>query len=134
MGLNGMDVPGYFVDEAAEFDEEQELPSLVGGRVRYGTHLTLEEAADAIIFGHLRTVTSREEKSDVLTTWKYKNRISREVYTASGYPDPSIRQGMFTRSLNRTSPHLNSRDGLARNTARQERSIAIRLDTGYTDG
>lgn len=132
--MTGFHPTGYFVDEMAEEAAEEALPSLVGNRVRCGTHLALEEAADEILFGYLRTVSSREDKSDVLTPWKLKNRIGREVYTASGFPDPSIRKGMFTRSLNRTSPHLNSRDGLARNTARQERSIAIRLDTGSADG
>jgi hypothetical protein len=103
----------------------QSLPGCTG-RIRYGTHLALEEAADAILYDHLRTITSREEKSDILTTWKLKNRIGREVYTASGFPDSSVRSGMFHRVLNRAKPHLNSRDGLARATARSEHSIALR--------
>lgn len=107
---------------------ESSVESLPGctGRIRYGTHLALEEAADAILYSHLRTITSREEKSDILTAWKLKNRIGREVYTANGYPDPSIRSGMFHRVLNRAKPHLNSRDGLARATVRSEHSIALR--------
>jgi hypothetical protein len=108
------------------------LPS--GGRVRYGVNATLEEAADEIIFGALRTVTSREEKSDILTTWKLKNRIGHEVYNASGFPDPSIRQGMYGRVLNRAKPHLNSRDGLARAAARSEHTIAMTHYTGTDSG
>lgn len=113
--------------------EEQETVTRV--RVRYGVHPTLEEAANEILFQHLRTITSREEKSDILTQWKEKNRYSREIYTANGVPDPSIRQGMFNRVLNRAMPHLNSRDGLARSTPRQEHTIALKHYSGTgTDG
>lgn len=109
-----------------------------GGRVLYGMHAQLEEAADALIFGHLRTITSRSDKADVLTPWKIKNRIGKEVYSASGFPEPSIRNGMFHRCLNRAKPGLNSRDGLARAAAKSEHSIAMKhftgTDSGSTDG
>lgn len=109
-----------------------------GGRVRYGVNPTLEEAADQIIFDYLRGITSREEKSDVLTPWKEKHRLAKEIYNASGFPDSSIRQGMFGRVLNRARPHLNSRDGLARSAARSEHTIALKhftgTDSGSTDG
>lgn len=111
-----------------------ESPVTRNGRVRYGVNPTLEEAADEIIFGALRSVTSREEKSDVLTPWKIKNRIGHEVYNASGFPDPSIRQGMYGRVLNRAKPHLNSRDGLARAAARSEHTIALKHYTGTDSG
>lgn len=121
-------------DEADDPADDAEFESRIiaghGGRVRYGTNLLLEEEANAILFPHLRTITSREEKSDILTPWKEKNRYSHEVYTAAGFPDPSIRQGMYGRVLNRAKPHLNSRDGLARAAASQERSIALRTLSG----
>lgn len=100
------------------------------GRVRYGTNLVLEEEADAIIFGHLREISSREEKSDVLTPWKLKNRLSKEVYNVTGFPQPSIRNGMFHRTLNRAKPWLNSRDGIAQTASRQDHSIAMKHFNG----
>jgi hypothetical protein len=102
----------------------------VGRRIRYGVHTTLEEAADDLIFGSLKKITSREEKSDILTPWKEKNRIGHEVYSFTGSPEPSIRQGMYNRSLNRAKPYLNSRDGLARNASSQENSIAMKYFQG----
>jgi hypothetical protein len=125
--------PVWGVEEPEEDDLYGGTPSS-SGRVRYGVNATLEEAADEIIFGALRDITSREEKSDVLTPWKIKNRIGHEVYNASGFPDPSIRQGMYGRALNRAKPYLNSRDGLARAAARSEHSIALKHYTGTDSG
>lgn len=124
--------PVWSIEEPEEDDLYGTPPS--SSRVRYGVNPTLEEAADEIIFGALRTVTSREEKSDVLTPWKIKNRIGHEVYNASGFPDPSIRQGMYGRVLNRAKPYLNSRDGLARASARSEHTIALKHYTGTDSG
>jgi hypothetical protein len=124
--------PVWSIEEPEEDDLYGTSPS--SSRVRYGVNPTLEEAADEIIFGALRTVTSREEKSDVLTPWKIKNRIGHEVYNASGFPDPSIRQGMYGRVLNRAKPYLNSRDGLARASARSEHTIALKHYTGTDSG
>lgn len=121
-------------DEDVEQEREPEFESRIiaghGGRVRYGTNLVLEEEANAILFPHLRSITSREEKSDILTPWKEKNRISHEVYTAAGFPDPSIRRGMYGRVLNRAKPYLNSRDGIAQSAAKQEQTIALRSFSG----
>lgn len=108
-----------------EQEEERRL-----GRIRYGTHLALEEAANEIIFGHLRGITSREEKADILTPWKEKNRLSKEVYNVTGFPQPSIRNGMFHRTLNRAKPWLNSRDGWAQTASRQDHSIAMKHFNG----
>jgi len=83
-------------------------------RMRYGTNKALEEQADALIKESLQGVTSHKEKSDILTPWKWADRHRREVYTAQGTPDESIRKGMFHRVANRARPDLNSRDGLAR--------------------
>jgi hypothetical protein len=81
------------------------------GRLRYGVHKELEAEADALLRQSLQGVTSHSAKSDILTPWKEVDRRRREVYVATGIPDPSVRQGMFNRSLNPTRPHLNSRDG-----------------------
>jgi hypothetical protein len=80
-------------------------------RVYSGIHPALEEAANELIFGSLRGVTSQQEKSDILTPWKEYSRRSREVMSASGTVDPAIRRGMYHRAANLTSPHLNSREG-----------------------
>lgn len=112
--------------------DDFEDPRPTSGRVCYGVHPTLEEVANEIIFGHLRGITSREEKSDILTQWKEKNRLGREVYSAQGFPDPSIRQGMFHRRLNRAKPHLNSRDGLA-SPLRGEYTLALKHFNGTAD-
>jgi hypothetical protein len=118
------------IDQDAANEESQERSGLSHGRVRYGTHLALEEAANEIIFGHLREITSREEKADILTPWKEKNRLSKEVYNVTGFPQPSIRNGMFHRTLNRAMPWLNSRDGVAQTASRQDHSIAMRHFNG----
>lgn len=121
-------------DEDVEQGDEDAFESRMitghGGRVRYGMNLVLEEEANAILFAHLRGITSREEKSDVLTPWKEKNRVGHEVYTAAGFPDPSIRRGMYGRVLNRAKPYLNSRDGIAQSAAKQEKTIAMTSFSG----
>jgi hypothetical protein len=82
--------------------------------MKYGVHRALEDAADALIKESLEGVFSHKEKSDILTPWKQADRLRREVYTAVGVPDASVRKGMFHRVANRSRPDLNSRDGLAR--------------------
>lgn len=79
--------------------------------VHCGVHGPLERAADELIFGALRDVTSQSAKSDILTPWKERDRLSREVYSQAGYVDPAIRRGMYHRPANPLAPHLNSRDG-----------------------
>lgn len=83
-------------------------------RIRCGVHVPLEQAADEMLRQSLLGVRSREEKSDILTPWKEHHRRSIEVYSNSGFPDESIRQGMFKRERNRTRPELNSCDGVVR--------------------
>lgn len=95
-------------------------------RMRYGVNRQLEEQADAILRQSLRGVTAHAEKKDILTPWKQQDRVSREVYVASGIPDPAIRRGIFGRAYNPVQRHLNSREGVApplRNIA------AIDMDT-----
>jgi hypothetical protein len=123
------------VDQEALSEEANRTSGVsYDGRIRYGTNLVLEEEADRIIFGHLREISSREEKSDILTPWKLKNRLSKEVYNASGFPQPSIRNGMFNRVLNRARPWLNSRDGIAQTASRQDHSIAMKHFNGTNTG
>lgn len=80
-------------------------------KVHYGIHPTLEQAANELIFGSLKGITSQREKSDILTPWKEQDRRNREVLAASGCPDPAIRRGMYHRAANKARPHLNSREG-----------------------
>lgn len=82
--------------------------------IRRGVHLPLEEEANRLIRESLQGVTKHSAKSDILTPWKEADRHRREVYVASGTPEPAVRRGMFHRSLNTANPELNSRDGIAR--------------------
>ena len=97
-------------------------------RMRTGTNLALEEEADRLIKESLSGVYSHKEKSDILTPWKAKERLRREVYIKgssnpegryplvplnSGVAERHIRLGMFHRAANRARPDLNARDGLA---------------------
>lgn len=82
-------------------------------RMRYGIHKALEAEADLLLARSLSGITSHAAKSDILTPWKEQERRRREVYVTGGSPDPAIRRGMFKRSANPSSPHLNSRDGIA---------------------
>ncbi len=84
------------------------------GRQHFGVFHPLEDEADRLIKESLQGVTSHKAKSDILTPWKEAERHRREVYTQQGFPDESVRKGMFGRVANRVRPDLNSRDGLAR--------------------
>lgn len=99
------------------------------GEIRYGVHLPLEKAADELIFGSLRGITSQTAKKDILTPWKEMDRRSKEVMAHSGTIDPSIRRGMYHREVNRTKPYLNSRDG----AAPAYRTMAVQDDYYGTD-
>lgn len=84
------------------------------GQLRSGVHQQLEDEAWAIIAESLKGVTSQEAKKDILTPWKEKDRLSREVYNANGAPDASLRKGMYIRAYNPSKPGLNSIDCPAR--------------------
>lgn len=127
--MTAVDDNSVWEDACSDALEDQDQDHRLG-RVRYGTNLVLEEEANEIIFGHLRGISSREEKSDILTPWKEKNRLSKEVYNVTGFPQPSIRNGMFHRTLNRARPWLNSRDGIAQTASRQDHSIAMKHFNG----
>lgn len=80
-------------------------------RMRFGVHRQLEDEATRMIMESMAGVKSHSAKSDILTPWKEQQRRRREVYVASGTPDPAVRQGIYNRRANPTRPHLNSRDG-----------------------
>lgn len=92
--------------------------------LRRGVHRDLEDAADAMIKESLKSVTRHSDKSDILTPWKEQERRRREIYVPSGTPDASNRQGIFHRTINTGSPHLNSRNS---STSRGSRVGAARL-------
>lgn len=94
-------------------------------RVKSGVHEILEAEADALIFGSLKDVTSRSEKSDILTPWKEKNRKSREILSRTGHPiDGALRKGLFHRAYNPVQTHLNSYDCPSR---------PVKLDPNWDD-
>jgi hypothetical protein len=84
--------------------------------MHYGVHRALEDSADSLIKESLKGVFSHSAKSDILTPWKLQDRHRREIYTAVGTPDASVRRGMFHRVANKTRPDLNSRDGITRSS------------------
>jgi len=100
-------------------------------RVHYGVHAELEAAADEILRQAVATVP-RSQKMDVLTPWKERDRLSKEVYTAEGVPDPAVRSGMYNRVWNPRNTHLNSRDGHTQ--ARRTDEISVYLsEEAYRD-
>jgi hypothetical protein len=104
-----------YTDE--EFEEGMESARNSGaslGRLRSGRHDDLESLADELIRRSLTGVTKYSDKSDILTPWKLTMRQRREVLTSSGFPDASIRRGMYKRAANTVKLELNSRDGIAR--------------------
>jgi hypothetical protein len=80
-------------------------------RLRNGTCRELEAEADEILRQALAGITSRAAKSDILTPWKYQDRLDHEVFTGTGVADPAVRRGQYNRAWNPMHRHLNSRDG-----------------------
>lgn len=100
-------------------------------RTHYGIHKELEEAANEL----LRTAVAdlpRSQKMDILTPWKERDRLSREIYTSDGVPDGAVRAGMYNRAWNPRDGHLNSRDGHVRGQRTHEMS-AYWPETAYED-
>jgi hypothetical protein len=81
------------------------------GVLRTGVHQPLEDEADAMLKLDLAKTSSVRDRGDILTPSKEALRRRREVLVASGTPDPSVRQGIYGRALNRVQTHLNSREG-----------------------
>ena len=65
-----------------------------------GTNSELEEQANAILREGRKGVTALSEKKDYLTEEQLNLRQSREVLNSNGFPDPSIRQGLYRRAYN----------------------------------
>lgn len=73
-----------------------------------GVNSDLEEQANAILREGRRGITALSEKKDYLTEEQLNLRQAREVLNSNGFPDPSIRQGLYRRCY---SPTANSRPG-----------------------
>ena len=100
-------------------------------RTHHGVHKELEAAADEM----LRLAGAdlpRSQKMDILTPWKERDRLSREIYTADGVPDPAVRSGIYNRAWNPASAHLNSRDGHVRARRVEEPSVYV-PETSYRE-
>jgi hypothetical protein len=87
--------------------------------VKTGVDPDLEAKADALIFAVTKADFTQSGKRDVLTPWKYEDRLSREVYNGTGVAAEHVRQGVYSRPINRRQPHLNSREGVAAPLARR---------------
>lgn len=73
-----------------------------------GINSDLEEQANAILREGRRGVTALSEKKDYLTEEQLSLRQAREVLNSNGFPDPSIRQGLYRRAY---SPMAGARPG-----------------------
>ena len=73
-----------------------------------GVNSELEEQANAILREGRRGITALSEKKDYLTEEQLNLRQAREVLNSNGFPDPSIRQGLYRRAY---SPMANNRPG-----------------------
>jgi len=104
------------------------------GILKFGVHHEMEKAANELIRASLEGVTSMSAKSDILTPWKEQDRRNREVYAASGTPDPAILKGMYNRSWNSKDTHLNSRDGIARGSRTGSLSDHVRENAMPAEG
>lgn len=100
-------------------------------RTHYGIHKELEAAADEMLRQAVAELP-RSQKMDILTPWKVRDRLSREVYTSDGAPDSAVRSGMYNRAWNPRDGHLNSRDGHVRG-ARTHEVSAYWSDESYQD-
>lgn len=67
-----------------------------------GVKSDLEEKANAILRDGRRGITALSEKKDYLTDEQMALRQAREVLNSNGFPDPSIKQGLYRRSYSPT--------------------------------
>jgi len=82
--------------------------------MRFGIHKPLEDEANRLLKESIKGVTKYSDKSDFLTVWKEKDRANRELaLNPSGFPEATVRQGMFHRKINPNRPDLNSRNGIS---------------------
>lgn len=73
-----------------------------------GINSALEEQANAILREGRKGITALSEKKDYLTEEQLNLRQAREVLNSNGFPDPSIRQGLYRRAY---SPAMGNRPG-----------------------
>jgi hypothetical protein len=73
-----------------------------------GVNSSLEEQANAILREGRQGVTALSEKKDYLTEEQLSLRQAREVLNSNGFPDPSIRSGLYRRVY---SPLAGTRPG-----------------------
>jgi len=73
-----------------------------------GVNSNLEEQANAILREGRQGVTALSEKKDYLTEEQLSLRQAREVLNSNGFPDPSIRSGLYRRVY---SPLAGTRPG-----------------------
>ena len=85
----------------------------MSARVRSGVHPYLEAAADELLRQSFVGVTRAADRGGVLTPYMEAARRAREVYVASGVPDPAVRRGIYPRAPNPGRPDLHSRDSIA---------------------
>jgi hypothetical protein len=97
--------PEEWEAEQTKFGAQEKTPGLK--RVRQGPWQDAEDFADEMIRQSLKDVKAYSAKSDILTPWKIYMREQREVFVASGTPDPAIRLGMYRRAANPDHPELN---------------------------
>ena len=70
-----------------------------------GINAELEDPANAILREGRKGVTALSEKKDYLTEEQLNLRQAREVLNANGFPDPSIRQGLYRRAYSPLAGH-----------------------------
>lgn len=80
-------------------DSDQDDRALLGD-LYSGVKSELEERANAILRDGRKGVTALSEKKDYLTDEQMALRQAREVLNGNGFPDPSIRQGLYRRAYN----------------------------------
>lgn len=65
-----------------------------------GINSALEEQANALLREGRKGVTALSKKKDYLTEEQLSLRQAREVLNSNGFPDPSIRRGLYRRTYN----------------------------------
>ena len=77
---------------------DMEDPRVLLDDLYSGVKSDLEEKANAILREGRRGITALSEKKDYLTDEQMALRQAREVLNGNGYPDPSIKQGLYRRA------------------------------------
>ena len=102
--------PGMGLDMDPGMGLDLDGRTLLGG-LYSGVVTDLEKVANAWLREGRRGVTALSEKKDYLTDEQMALRQQREVLNANGFPDPSIRQGIYRRAYNAHSGSRPCRNG-----------------------